>query len=133
MNKLVAGTKVVCTYRMPSVHQPWIHPVYIGVIQEPGDDPADWNGKNSERTYCEACEVLPVRYYTNFPYDLDDSFLQHDHIEDLVVVTDKQANLSHPEKVLEFLGEEAMRNYNQAMGADYLGYLAEHVKGFEGK
>jgi hypothetical protein len=46
-----AGELVVCRYRMPSVLQPWIHSIYVGTVEEPGDDPALWNGSNSERHY----------------------------------------------------------------------------------
>lgn len=26
------GTRVTCAYRMPSESQPWIHPVYVGIV-----------------------------------------------------------------------------------------------------
>ena len=45
-----AGQLVVCRYRLPSELQPWIHDVHIGEVVEPGDDPAAWNGHNSERS-----------------------------------------------------------------------------------
>src|SRR6266581_8825099 len=48
-----AGQLVVCRYRLPGELQPWIHEVHIGEVVEPGDDPAKWNGHNSERYYCE--------------------------------------------------------------------------------
>jgi len=43
-----AGTLVICTYRTPSALQPWMHEFYVGVVQEPGDDPGAWNGHNSD-------------------------------------------------------------------------------------
>ena len=56
-----AGTLVICTDRMPSALQPWMHEFYVGEVQEPGDDPGAWNGHNSERAYCEAIGKVPVR------------------------------------------------------------------------
>lgn len=51
---------VLCIYRVPSPHQPWLHPIWIGVIEEPSDNPASWNGCNSERAYCELTGKLKV-------------------------------------------------------------------------
>ncbi len=94
------GTLVICTYRMPSALQPWMHEFYVGVVQEPGDDPGAWNGHNSERAYCEATGRVPVRYRA----------VAHEPATNLRRITTEEAAMSHPEKVLRFLGEEALRN-----------------------
>jgi hypothetical protein len=64
---LESGQLVVCRYRLPSELQPWIHDVHIGEVVEPGDDPAAWNGRNTECEYCELAGVVPVRYCGRFP------------------------------------------------------------------
>ncbi len=56
------GDVVLCCYRLPTPWQFWLHPVHVGVVQEPGDDPRDWNGRNSERHYCQTCGKTPVLY-----------------------------------------------------------------------
>jgi hypothetical protein len=94
-----AGQLVVCTYRMPSVLQPWIHPIYVGVVQEPGDDPAAWNGANTERAYCVCTATVPVRY--------EGRWLQHDAANSLILVTPEEAAFSHAGKVRRFLGVQA--------------------------
>jgi hypothetical protein len=94
-----AGQLVVCTYRMPSVLQPWIHPIYVGVVQEPGDDPAAWNGANTERAYCLRTATVPVRY--------EGRWLQHDAANSLILITTEEAAFSHAGKVRRFLGVQA--------------------------
>jgi hypothetical protein len=96
---LEAGQLVVCAYRMPSALQPWIHPIYVGVVQEPGDDPAAWNGANTERAYCLGTGKVPVRY--------EGRWLQHDAASALIPITRREATLSHTGKVHRFLGAEA--------------------------
>lgn len=108
------GDLVVCSYRMPSVHQPWIHPVWIGAVQEPGDDPEEWNGHNSERHFCEQTGRLPVRYYN--PLDRSDCFVRHDDIDSLSLISEEDAQLTGAEAVGRFLGQEALANWNRAMG-----------------
>jgi hypothetical protein len=74
------GDVVLCYYRLPCPWQHWIHPVWVGVVQEPGDDPASWNGHNSERSYCERCGYLPVLYGA---HGETKAFRQHDSIDTL--------------------------------------------------
>jgi hypothetical protein len=106
---LEAGQLVVCAYRMPSVLQPWIHPIYVGVVQEPGDAPAAWNGVNSERAYCLATGRVPVRY--------EGGWLQHDAAGALIPITSQEAALSHAGKVRRFLGVQAIAALHAASGA----------------
>lgn len=106
---LQPGTFVICKYRMPSVLQPWIHEIYIGVVLEPGDSPAQWNGTNSERHYCE------IAHKTLVSYD-NGRFTQHDATDSLIPITAEQATLSFRDKIAVFLGDEALVNYDKAMG-----------------
>src|SRR5882757_8500069 len=98
MNSLEPGTLVVCNYRHPSPIQPWIHEIYVGVVEKLGDNPAEWNNDNSERYHCELHGLTRVRYEWG---------IQHDKTADLVPITKEQAALSFRDKVSEFLGEEA--------------------------
>ncbi len=76
------GDVVLCCYRLPTPWQHWIHPVHVGVVQEPGDDPAAWNGHNSERHYCTTCGYLPV-LYNGGEGSTDAPFRQHDAADSL--------------------------------------------------
>ena len=105
--ELLPGTLVICRYRMPSPLQPWVAPIWIGVIEEPGDDPAQWNGRNSERTYCLDGKKSRVRY----PFGV-----MHDHRDALIPITPEQAVLSPLEKVALFLGEEARACWESVSG-----------------
>lgn len=106
---LQPGTLVICKYRMCSVTQPWIHEIYVGVVLEPGDNPAQWNGHNSERSYCEQTGKTPVSYDNG-------RFTQHDHTDSLIPITPEQASLSFRDKIGVFLGSEALANYDRACG-----------------
>jgi len=114
---LVAGTLVVCSYRMPSPLQPWIAQVAVGVVEEPGDDPAAWNGANSERAYCKKTGKVPVRYGET---------VLHDSANCLQPITAEEAAMSHPEQVLRFLGEEALRNLVRGGSSGGADVLARH-------
>ena len=105
--ELVAGTLVVCRYRMPSDIQPWVAPIWVGVIEEPGNNPAEWNGRNSEADYCRDLKRARVRY----PFGV-----MHDHRDALIPITAEQAALSPIEKVALFLGEEARACWEQVSG-----------------
>lgn len=72
--------RVICGYRIPTPHQYWIHPVWVGRICEPGDDAVQWNGSNSERHYCEVCGKVPVQYDESRP----DGWKAHDYVGDLM-------------------------------------------------
>ena len=94
--KLAPGTLIVSATRMPSVDQPWIHPIYIGVIEAPGTDPSVWNGYNSEAHYCEVTGTARVSY--------DFGKIMHDKVSDLMPITAEQAILTGRERVQFFLG-----------------------------
>lgn len=106
---LQPGTLVVCKYRMPSVLQPWIHEIPIGVVLEPDTDPSLWNGSNSERQYCESCHKTKVSYDNG-------RFTQHDATDSLIPITPEQSALSFRDKIGAFLGSGALANYDKAMG-----------------
>lgn len=76
------GDVVLCCYRLPTPWQHWLHPVHVGVVQEPGDDPKAWNGYNSERHYCERCGYLPVVYNAG-EGGIGEAFRQHDTADSL--------------------------------------------------
>lgn len=101
------GTLVVCQYRMPSVVQPWIHEIQVGVVVQPGIDPEQWNGSNSEQSYCELTGTVPVQYAWG---------IQHDKIDSLMAISDEEAKYSFREKIAYFLGRVALTNYDRAMG-----------------
>lgn len=56
------GTRVTDATRCPDLVQPWLHPVYVGVVQQAGASKAEWNRTNSERDYCDLTNRVPVRY-----------------------------------------------------------------------
>jgi hypothetical protein len=110
-----AGTLVVCRYRLPSELQPWLHGVHIGEVVELGDDPATWNGHNSERAYCELAGVVPVLWCGRFPCFTcrqrhPEGFRQHDSTDALIAITEEEPSLPFPAQVLRFVGLEALRN-----------------------
>lgn len=107
---LEQGTLVVCRYRLPSQQQPWVAPFWIGVIEEPETDATAWNGRNSEAFYCESQKKARVRYASDFM----PSFVEHDSVSELLPVTREQADLPKREKILLFLGPEALRFYDLA-------------------
>jgi hypothetical protein len=130
---LEAGQLVVCRYRLPSELQPWIHDVHIGEVVEPGDDPATWNGHNTEREYCELAGVVPVLYCGRFPCftcreRYPDGFRQHDSADSLMPITAEDAALPFPAKVLRFVGLEALRNLARSQYPGAAELLAEQEK-----
>ena len=56
------GDQVLNEYRMPHSLQWWIHPVWVGVIEDVSRDKDTWNSRNTEENYCVACHVVKVRY-----------------------------------------------------------------------
>jgi hypothetical protein len=102
------GALVVCTHRMPSRWQPWLHDIYVGRVELPGTNPAAWNGHNSELDYCISTGRIPVTYGSFRQHDPPGgSFRQHDPLGTLIPITAEQAELPHEEKVALFLGPEA--------------------------
>src|SRR6266851_9929043 len=95
---LPAGTLVICTYRLPSVIQPWIAPITHGVIEEPGTDKNDWNGTNSEAQYCEQTQKSRVLYMHGIT-----PHVQHDSDDSLIPITAEQATMGKREKIEAFL------------------------------
>lgn len=85
---LAPGTLVFCKYRS----------IWVGTIEEPGDDPAQWNQRNSERVYCETCKVTRVRYEWG---------VMHDTTSALIPITPEVAALTPIERVELLLGKEA--------------------------
>lgn len=85
--ELLPGTLVICTYRIPvrPDWEIWTGPLWVGEIEEPGTDPAQWNGDNSEAFYCEHCNRKRVRW----PFGI-----RHDHTDNLIPVTAEQATLA---------------------------------------
>jgi hypothetical protein len=125
------GQLVVCRYRLPSELQPWIHDVHIGEVVEPGNDPATWNGHNSERDYCETTGKVAVLYCGRFPCftcreRYPGGFRQHDAGDALIRVTADDAALPFPGKVLRFVGLEALRNLARSQYPGAAELLARH-------
>jgi len=86
---------------------------------EPGDDPAAWNGHNSERDYCQLTNQVPVAYCKDDPCQAcqdRSGFRQYDHADALTKITAEQATLPVADKVRLFLGEEALARYHRALG-----------------
>lgn len=104
-----AGTKVVCTYRMPTTHQPWIQPVHIGTIETPSTDPKDWNGRNSEAEYCERCRIAKVRYSFGVMYD---------NIDSLQPLTDEQFIAELETRSMSSWTDEELHRYSVLTGQE---------------
>src|SRR5688572_21906831 len=71
------GDVVISRYRMPCPHQWWNSALHIGVVEEPGDDPKEWNGTNSERHYCEVCKKSRVRYAWGVMHDSTENLMDY--------------------------------------------------------
>lgn len=71
------GDQVVCDYRVPTSHQYWTAPFWVGVIEDVSEDPAEWNGHNSEAHFCALLKVIKVRY---LDADGMDGHVQHDSL-----------------------------------------------------
>jgi hypothetical protein len=110
-----AAQFVVCRFRLPSELQPWIHDVHVGEVVEVEDDPANWNGHNSERYYCETTGKVPVLYCGRSSCftcreQYPGGFVQHDSADALITISAEEAAETFPAKVLRFVGIEALRN-----------------------
>jgi hypothetical protein len=119
INGFEADDLVVCSYRLPSPVQPWVSGIHIGRVLEPSDDPAAWNGHNSERDYCQLTNQVPVAYCQDDPCQACQDrggFRQYDYADALTKITAEQAALPLADKVRLFLGEEALARYQQALG-----------------
>jgi hypothetical protein len=119
INGFQADDLVVCDYRLPSPLQPWVSGIHIGRVLEPSDDPAAWNGHNSERDYCQLTNHVPVAYCQDYPcHACQDrgGFHQYDHAGALTKITPEQATLPLADKIRVFLGEEALARYHRALG-----------------
>ena len=84
---LTPGTPVICTYRIPPRHN-WdiyVGPLWVGVVEEPGTDPEQWNGRNSEAHYCEVCGSTRLLY----PFGI-----MHDSTANLILLTAEQSALA---------------------------------------
>ncbi len=119
VNGFEAGDLVVCAFRLPSPVQPWVGGVHVDQVLEPGDDPAGWNGRNSERDYCQATNLVPVAYCQAYPCGTcrrERGFQQHDPADALTTITAGQAALPAADKVRLLLGEDALARYRHAHG-----------------
>ncbi len=59
---MAVGDHVVCDYRIPTSHQWWVAPFWVGIIQQPSTNVVDWNGHNSEAYHCANFLYVPIRY-----------------------------------------------------------------------
>jgi hypothetical protein len=105
------GDTVICTNRLPSPLRPWEHPIWIGVIEQPGTDPSRWNGRYSEAAYCVHSKKLKVRYRD--PDNQAEPFVQHDKVDSLIVLSEEEAQLTGIDAVRYFLGLIAAHQYQQ--------------------
>ncbi len=101
------GDTVICTNRLPSPIRPWEHPIWIGS----GTDPSRWSGKYSEAAFCKFSKRRRVRYRN--PDDANDTFVQHDKVDSLIVLSEDEANLAGLEAVRHFRGVVAAHQYQQ--------------------
>lgn len=86
------GDKVCCCYRLPTVRQWWSPPqVWVAVVLEPGDDPKEWNGHNSERQYCETTGKVKLQYSWGIMHDAADSLFLAPRDADFEVKSEEQA------------------------------------------
>jgi hypothetical protein len=110
------GDTVICASRLPSPLRPWEHPIWIGVIEEPGTDPSRWSGKHSEAAFCNFSKRRRVRYRN--PDDSTDSFVQHDKIDALIVLSEDEAKLTGLDAIRHFLGLVAAHQYERHAKAE---------------
>jgi hypothetical protein len=110
------GDTVICTNRLPSPLRPWENPIWIGVIEEPGKDPSRWSGKYSEAAFCQFSKKRRVRYRN--PDDANDTFVQHDKTDSLIVLTEDEAKLTGLDAIRHFLGVVAARQYQRHAKAE---------------
>lgn len=106
------GDLVLCDYRAPSALQPWLHEFHVGIVAEPTDEPALWNGHNSERHYCELTGCVVVEYRFGRMHERPDALRR---------ITTEEAELDHADKVRRFLGEVA---YERLVGSYALSMTA---------
>ena len=109
------GDTVICTGRLPSPLRPWENPIWIGVIEEPGTDPSRWSGRYSEAAFCQFSKKRRVRYRN--PDDPNDTFVQHDKVDSLIVLSEDEAKLTGPDAIRHFLGLVAAHQYQRHLAA----------------
>lgn len=110
------GDTVICTGRLPSPLKPWENPIWIGVIEEPGTDPSRWSGRYSEAAFCQFSKKRRVRYRN--PDDPNDTFVQHDKVDSLIVLTEDEIKLTGVDAVRHFLGLVAAHQYQRHQAAE---------------
>jgi hypothetical protein len=87
------GDKVCCCYRLPTVHQWWVAPkVWVATVLEPGNDPAAWNGHNSERDYCERTKKMKLLYSFGIMHDAEDALFPAPRDADFEVKSEAEAD-----------------------------------------
>lgn len=75
------GDQVICKYRCPTPDQWWIHPWWVGVIEDVSDDAPSWNGHNSEAYFCATLLYIKVRY---LGHGTSAGFTQRDSLANLL-------------------------------------------------
>jgi len=110
---LSAGDLVLCTYRLPSVHQYWINPVHIGRILRPLSGPiAGSYSSFNELKYCREAGYLPIRWsFGKTYYDrLSSLFPSPFGFETSVSVLD--SNIDEIREILQLSGKEFQNYFN---------------------
>jgi hypothetical protein len=74
------GDQVVCDFRLPSDNQWWIHPFWVGVIEQADETEGTAWGCKSEARACVALKDVRVRYLAG---SCCAGHLQHDPIGNL--------------------------------------------------
>ncbi len=98
------GSLVIDKTRFPRVLQPWIHTFHVGVVQEADPTPYP-NPVYSEALICQEQKKVPVLY----PFGR-----MLEYRNNLIVITQEQAQANHREQIKMWLGEEALSNFDQA-------------------
>jgi hypothetical protein len=110
------GDTVICVNRLPSPLKPWENPIWIGVVEEPGTDPSRWSGRYSEAAFCKFSKRRRVRYRN--PDDANDTFVQHDKADSLIVLNEDEAKLAGLDAIRHFLGLVAAHQYQRHQVAE---------------
>lgn len=114
--RLSPGTLVTCTYRLPSSLQPWIHPVYTGIVEKPNTTPYREGSTYNEEGFCLQCGKTRVRWFFEGFDRQEISTVLLEMSNCLIPVTVEQAQFSRREQIAFFLGDKALANYDKSMG-----------------
>ena len=86
------------------------------MIEQPGTDPSRWSGKYSEAAFCQFSKKRRVRYRN--PDDPTDTFVQHDKIDSLIILSEDEAKLIGLDAIRHFLGLVAAHQYERHQQAE---------------